>query len=96
MHASRSTERADCLLHQELEKGAGFVDKVKVYYDQTGNTLCIWFDQPKKEHLCEEIADDMVLMKDRRGCVIGIERLNYMSRKQHGAGANLPVEVQML
>jgi uncharacterized protein YuzE len=72
------------------------VDKVRVYYDRTGNTLCVWFDDPKKEHVCEEIADDMVLMKDRRGRVIGFERLNYLSRKQQGEGANVPVEVQML
>ena len=58
------------------------MDKVRVYYDRTGNTLTVWFDDPKKEHVCEEIDDDMVLMKDRRGRVIGFERLNYLSRKQ--------------
>ena len=72
------------------------MDKIRVYYDRTGNTLCVWFDDPKKEHLCEEIADDMVLMKDPRGRVIGFERLNYLSRKLHGEGANIPVEVQVL
>jgi hypothetical protein len=35
-------------------------------------------------------------MKDRRGRVIGFERLNCLSRKQHGEGANIPVEVQVL
>jgi uncharacterized protein YuzE len=72
------------------------MDKVRVYYDRTGNTLSVWFDDPKKESVCEEIADDVVLMKDRRGRVIGFERLNYLSRKQRGQGANIPVEVQML
>jgi len=72
------------------------VDKVRIYYDRTGNTLTVWFDDPAKETICEEIGDDVVLMKDRRGRVIGLERLNYLSRKQKGQGANVPVEVQML
>jgi hypothetical protein len=72
------------------------MDQVRVYYDRTGNTLSVWFDDPKKEYLCEETGDDTVLVKDRRGQVIGLERLNYLSRKQQGEGANVPVEVQML
>ncbi len=72
------------------------MDKVRVYYDRTGNTLTVWFDDPQKESVCEEIGDDVVLMKDRRGRVIGFERLNYLSRKQQGEGANVPVEVQVL
>jgi uncharacterized protein YuzE len=72
------------------------VDKVRVYYDRLGNTLTVWFDDPAKETVCEEIGDDVVLMKDRRGRVIGLERMNYLSRKQQGQGANVPVEVQVL
>lgn len=72
------------------------MDKVRVYHDRTGNTLTVWFDDPKKEHICEEIADDVVLMKDRRGRVIGFERLNYLSRKQQTEGNNIPVEVLTL
>lgn len=72
------------------------MDKVRVYYDRTGNTLSVWFDDPKKEHVCEEIDDDTVLVKDRRGNVIGFERLNYLSKKQRAEGANVPVEVQSL
>jgi hypothetical protein len=67
-----------------------------VYHDRTGNTLTVWFDDPKKESVCEEVADDIVLMKDRRGRVIGFERLNFQSRKQRGEEAHVPVEVQVL
>jgi uncharacterized protein YuzE len=67
-----------------------------VYYDRTGNTLSVWFDDPKREHVCEEIDDDIVLMKDQSGRIIGFERLNYLSRDQRGAGTGVPVEVQML
>lgn len=72
------------------------MDKVRVYYDRTGNTLCVWFDDPEKEHICEEIDDDIVLMKDRRGKVIGFERLNYLSRKQKENGDKFPIEFQMM
>ena len=72
------------------------MEKVRVYFDRIGNTLTVWFDEPAEETVCEEIDDDIVLMKDRRGKVIGFERLNYLSRKQRGKGANVPVEVQTL
>ena len=35
----------------------------------------VWFDDPKKEHVCEETDDDVVLVEYRRGWVIGFERL---------------------
>jgi uncharacterized protein YuzE len=70
--------------------------KVRIYYDPTGNTLTIWLDDPAKEAICEEIGDDVVLMKDCRGRVIGFERLNYLSRKQQDEGGHVPVEVQVL
>jgi len=68
---------------------------VRVYFDRVGNTLSVWFDDPHKEAVCEEVGDDVVLVKDKRGRVIGFERLNYLSRKQQGQGT-VPVEVQML
>lgn len=37
------------------------MEKVKLYYDREGNTLNVWFDDPKKEHICEEVADDVIL-----------------------------------
>jgi uncharacterized protein YuzE len=72
------------------------VDKVRVYFDRTGNTLTVWFDDPAKESVCEEVGDDVVLMKDRRGRVIGFERLNYLTRKQREKGDQIPVEVHAL
>lgn len=72
------------------------MEKLRVYFDREGNTLTVWFDDPKKEHVCEESDDDMVLMKDRRGRVIGLERLNYLSAKQRKDGVNVPVEVHLV
>ena len=70
--------------------------KISVCLDRAGNTLTVWFDDPNKEYICEEIADDVILMKDRRGRVLGFERLNYLSRNQQQQGMNIPVEVQVL
>jgi hypothetical protein len=72
------------------------VDKIRVYYDRTGNTLTVWFDNPRKESVCEEIDDDVVLIKDDRGRIIGFERLNYLSPKQQDRGTHVPVEVHVI
>ena len=51
--------------------------QVNVYHDATWRTLTVWFGPPQKEYVCEETGDEVVLMKDRKGHVIGFERLNY-------------------
>jgi len=55
----------------------------------------VWFDDPKKESICEEADDDIVLVKDSDGRVIGFERLNYLSAKQRNEGVSIPVEVHV-
>jgi len=72
------------------------MDKLRVYFDRDGNTLTVWFDDPIREHVCDETDDDVVLMKDRRGRVVGFERLNYLSAKQRREGVTIPVEVQLV
>ena len=52
--------------------------EVKVYYDQVGNTLTVWFGNPQDEYTCEETGDEVILMKDTTGEVIGFEKLNYI------------------
>lgn len=51
---------------------------VKVHLDRAGNTLTVWFGEPDEEYVCEETGDEVVLMKDRQGAVIGFEKLNYL------------------
>uniref|UniRef100_A0A832EJR8 DUF2283 domain-containing protein n=1 Tax=Desulfacinum infernum TaxID=35837 RepID=A0A832EJR8_9BACT len=51
--------------------------QIKVYYDRVGNTLTIWFADPQQEYVCEETGDEVVLMKDESGRVIGFEKLNF-------------------
>lgn len=51
--------------------------QVKVYYDREGNTLTVWFGNPADEFVAEETGEEIVLMKDRDGKVIGFEKLNF-------------------
>ncbi|MCU1267319.1 MAG: hypothetical protein JWM21_3637 [Acidobacteria bacterium] len=53
------------------------MEQLKVFYDRTGNTLTVWFGAPEDEYVCEETGDEVILMKDRQGHVIGFEKLNF-------------------
>lgn len=53
--------------------------EIKVFYDQAGNTLTVWFGNPKDEYICEETGEEVILMKDQEGKVIGFEKLNFLS-----------------
>jgi len=53
------------------------MDKVKIFYDRQGNTLTVWFGNPIDEYICEETGEEVILMKDKSGRVIGFEKLNY-------------------
>jgi hypothetical protein len=53
------------------------MEQVKVFYDRTGNTLTVWFGDPQDEYVAEETGDEVILMKDRDGRVIGFEKLNF-------------------
>lgn len=55
--------------------------QIKVYYDQMGNTLTVWFGNPEEEYVSEETGEEIVLMKDKDGRVIGFEKLNYIVPK---------------
>lgn len=53
------------------------MDKIKVVHDAEGQTLTVWLDDPAKEAMCEETTEEVVLMKDTAGRVIGFELLHY-------------------
>ena len=68
------------------------MEKIRVYYDSHGNTLNVWFENPKHEHVCEETDEEVVLVKNRRGKVIGFEKLNFLPRK-YRVIKRLPIEM---
>jgi hypothetical protein len=63
--------------------------EVKVFYDQAGSTLTVWFGNPQDEHVCEETGDEVILMKDSSGRVIGFEKLNFVPRGTGSLGVTL-------
>jgi hypothetical protein len=66
--------------------------EIKVYYDREGNTLTVWFGNPADkvlalsqcEYVAEETGEEIVLMKDRDGKVIGFEKLNFTTQASDG------------
>ena len=69
---------------------------IKVIFDKVGNTLNVWFDDPKKEFACEETSEEIVLVKNKAGKVIGFEVLNYLSARESRNIKKLPVEAAIL
>lgn len=71
------------------------MDKILVHWNTEGNTLNVWFDDPKLEHSCQETGDEVILSKDAEGRVIGFEKLNYCISQAQKDSGNLPVEVRV-
>lgn len=67
------------------------MSKIKIYYDTKGRTLNVWFDDPKKEALTEEVGDGTVVSKDKAGKVIGFEKL-YVDLPKGNDLKSLPIE----
>lgn len=53
--------------------------ELKVFHDRDGRTLTVWFGRSQDEYVCEETGDEVVLMKDATGHVIGFEKLNFVA-----------------
>ncbi len=65
--------------------------KVRVFFDKEGNTLEVWFEEPRKV-ICEETGEELILKKDpTTKKVIGFEKLNFLSSK--ASDKDLPVEI---
>lgn len=65
------------------------MDKIKVIHDTVGHTLTVWFDDPSKESVCEETSEEVILIKNVEGRVIGFELLHY---RPAGGDSSLTVE----
>jgi hypothetical protein len=60
------------------------MEKIKVVHDTVGQTLTVWFDDPETESICEETAEEVVLIKNATGRVIGFELLHYCPAEVDG------------
>ena len=62
-----------------------------MFYDREGRTLSVWFDDPKKEVISEEIGDGTIVSKDKKGKIIGFEKL-YVKFPKTTTSKSTPVE----
>ena len=67
------------------------MSKIKIYYDSRGKTLNVWFGDPRGEAMTEEVGDGTVVSKDKKGKVIGVEKLYFELPKKRQI-KSLPVE----
>ena len=69
------------------------MEQIKVLFDREANTLTVWFSDPQKEYECEETGEEVVLMKDAAGRVIGFEKLYVHKVLNIPSDTPLPFEV---
>ncbi|MCK5039386.1 MAG: DUF2283 domain-containing protein [Candidatus Aenigmarchaeota archaeon] len=65
------------------------MEKIKVILNTQTNTLDVWFDDAKKEFICEETGEEVILKKDKNNNIIGFEKLNVLKH----ANKSTPIEV---
>jgi len=53
--------------------------EMKIFHDTVGRSLVVWFGNPHDEVIAENVGDDLIVMKDDRDCIIGFEKLNFVS-----------------
>ena len=55
--------------------------KLKIIHDKKGETLTVYFDSPRKNQVCEEAGDGVILIKDKKTKkIIGFEKLYFRSK----------------
>ena len=76
--------------------------KVKVLYDQTGNTLTVWFDDPHDEYICEETGDEpdrvriAYLHGDGDGSNVNYTRHRFRLFGTHKSGGGVSDTLEMV
>lgn len=54
------------------------MDKIiKLIHDPVGETITVYFDDPKNAEVCEETGEGVILIKDKNNNVIGFEKLYF-------------------
>ena len=63
------------------------------YYDEEGDVLDISIGKPKNAK-SEEIGNDIIVRKDKKGNVVGFTILNFEKRAEAEKGFNIPIEAK--
>jgi hypothetical protein len=53
------------------------MERIRVIHDSVGHTLTIWLGDPQQEYLSTLTDDEVVVMKDKQGHILGFEILHY-------------------
>jgi hypothetical protein len=53
------------------------MERIRVIHDTVGHTLTIWLGDPKQEYVSTLTDDEVVVMKDHEGRILGFEVLHY-------------------
>ena len=53
------------------------MERIRVIYDTAGHTLTIWLGDPYQEYVSTLTDDEVIVMKNREGKILGFEVLHY-------------------
>jgi len=57
------------------------MEKIRFYIDPVGNTFSMWHKDPKEEDSCEQSEAGDILSLDKKGQVIGFEKINFLPQE---------------
>ena len=52
------------------------MDTLTYYRDHIGDSLTVWYGEPSAQAICEETDEEVILMKNSAGAIIGQEILH--------------------
>ena len=56
--------------------------ELKIYIDPFGNTLNLWWDDPSKSWISEEVPEPLtVIVKDKHNRSIGLKKIGFFPKK---------------
>lgn len=54
------------------------MQKIRFFVDPIGNTISVWFKDPKEEVICDVDKDGNILSLDKDDKVFGFEKINFL------------------
>jgi uncharacterized protein YuzE len=69
------------------------MERIRVIHDPVGQTLTIWLGDPKQEYASTLTDDEVVVMKDQKGRILGFEVLHYRPAEPE-AGLSVEATIQ--
>jgi len=67
------------------------MEKITITYDKVGNTLDVWFEEPRP-CINEEVGTGVIIKKDKNGEILGFEKINYLKKDRPEDVKSIPLE----